>query len=265
MPLEDPKQGKERGTLVTRLAPPPQPSPPPSAAPPVPPVRKPVPPAPKPQPPSQAHRSPPPVQAAPRPPDPPRVLAPESPVSIPTPPPAHSATPPAAPRAPADDFAANVAARRRAREAAANAAPSAPSNPSDRIETEKERHSREVAANLGLNATPTFGGERSPGGGMFQLQNVTSDEAQLVFYGFNKEIQRNARQVLTVRRGSNPSIQFALVRRMIAIIREHESGDFIWESPRLGRNVTLSARMADNAGLEDFLMREFFPEYASRR
>lgn len=264
MPLEDPKQGKERGTLVTRLAPPPQPSPPPSAAPPVPPVRKPVPPAPKPQPPSQAHRSPPPVQAAPRPPDPPRVLAPESPVSIPTPP-AHSATPPAAPRAPADDFAANVAARRRAREAAANAAPSAPSNPSDRIETEKERHSREVAANLGLNATPTFGGERSPGGGMFQLQNVTSDEAQLVFYGFNKEIQRNARQVLTVRRGSNPSIQFALVRRMIAIIREHESGDFIWESPRLGRNVTLSARMADNAGLEDFLMREFFPEYASRR
>ena len=122
-----------------------------------------------------------------------------------------------------------------------------------------------MAENLGLNATPSFGGERSPGGGMFQVQSLTSDEAQLLFYGWNREIRRNARQVLTVRRGSNPSIQIALVRRMIAIIREHESGDFVWESPRLGRNLTLSARPADNAGLEDVLMREFFPEYASRR
>ena len=49
-----------------------------------------------------------------------------------------------------------------------------------------------------------------------------------------------------------------MVRRMIAIIREHTGSDFLWESPRLGREVTLSARPADNAGLEDFMMREFF-------
>jgi hypothetical protein len=45
---------------------------------------------------------------------------------------------------------------------------------------------------------------------------------------------------------------------MIAIIRENESGDFVWQSKRLGRDVTLSARPGDNAGLEDFLMRDMF-------
>jgi hypothetical protein len=45
---------------------------------------------------------------------------------------------------------------------------------------------------------------------------------------------------------------------MIALIREHYQGDFTWESHRLGRSVTQSARLEDNAGLEDFLMMEFF-------
>ena len=47
---------------------------------------------------------------------------------------------------------------------------------------------------------------------------------------------------------------------MIALIRENTQDDFIWVSQRLGRNVTLSARPRDNAGLEDFMMRDFFPE-----
>jgi hypothetical protein len=46
---------------------------------------------------------------------------------------------------------------------------------------------------------------------------------------------------------------------MIVIIREHETEDFVWESQRLRRNVVLSARLQDNTGLEDFMMREFFP------
>jgi hypothetical protein len=45
---------------------------------------------------------------------------------------------------------------------------------------------------------------------------------------------------------------------MIAIIREYEQEDFVWESRRLGRNVSLSARLTDNAELENFMMREFF-------
>ena len=35
-------------------------------------------------------------------------------------------------------------------------------------------------------------------------------------------------------------------------------GNFNWDSHRLGRVVILSARIDDNAGLETFLMREFF-------
>ena len=36
--------------------------------------------------------------------------------------------------------------------------------------------------------------------------------------------------------------------------------NFIWESQRLSRDVTLSARLRDTAGLEDFLMKEFFDD-----
>jgi len=48
------------------------------------------------------------------------------------------------------------------------------------------------------------------------------------------------------------------VRRMIELIRTHYKGDFKWESHRLDRVVTLSARPEDSEGLEDFLLREFF-------
>jgi len=65
-------------------------------------------------------------------------------------------------------------------------------------------------------------------------------------------------QLIEVRKGNAPDIRIAVIRRMIAIIREQENEDFIWESKRLGRNVLLSARHQDTRGLEDFLMREFF-------
>jgi len=50
----------------------------------------------------------------------------------------------------------------------------------------------------------------------------------------------------------------AVVRKIIEIIRAQQPGDFIWVSRRLGRQVALSARPGDNAGLEDFIMRDFF-------
>ena len=67
------------------------------------------------------------------------------------------------------------------------------------------------------------------------------------------------RQLIEVRKGDSADIRIAVIRRMIVIIREHEQEDFVWESQRLGRNVVLSARLQDNTGLEDFMMREFFP------
>ena len=64
--------------------------------------------------------------------------------------------------------------------------------------------------------------------------------------------------MVEVRLGGNGDMRIAMVRRMIALIRETEQGDISWDSYRLGRIVQLSARPADNAGLEEFMMHEFF-------
>jgi hypothetical protein len=49
-----------------------------------------------------------------------------------------------------------------------------------------------------------------------------------------------------------------VIRRVIAVIKEHYDGDFPWDSHRLDRTITLSVRPQDRAYLEDFLMTEFF-------
>ena len=51
------------------------------------------------------------------------------------------------------------------------------------------------------------------------------------------------------------------MKKMIELIREEKEGDFIWESHRLGRQITLSARLQDSAELQQFLLREFFSDY----
>ena len=58
--------------------------------------------------------------------------------------------------------------------------------------------------------------------------------------------------------GPDGDINRAIAKKMIEIIRRDYNGDFHWESYRLGRTVILSARQEDNAGLEDFLISEFF-------
>jgi len=70
--------------------------------------------------------------------------------------------------------------------------------------------------------------------------------------------QQLAAALIEVRKGANPDIRVAVVRKIIEIIRAHEPGDFVWVSRRLGRQIALSARPGDNAGLEEFMMREFF-------
>lgn len=123
---------------------------------------------------------------------------------------------------------------------------------------EAERRNRIIAANLGLDRTPTVGYDPRAGGGIFEIQRMSSDAAEFIFYGWNKEIRRNSRQLIEVERGGNSDIRLAVVRKMIAIIRDAESGDFLWASQRLGRSVVLSARTADNAELEAFMLQEFF-------
>jgi hypothetical protein len=177
-------------------------------------------------------------------------------------PPRIAATPPAAmaPPAPppAEDLAAYIEARRRAR--GETSRPEIAGAAKTAEESDLERRDRIVAANLGLDRTPTFGRGPRDAGGMFQVTELQYDHAQFYFFGFDRDIRRNARQLIEVRRGNNSDIRIAVVRRMIAIIRESTSGDFDWISQRLGRSVTLSARAADNAGLEEFIMRDVFPD-----
>lgn len=237
-PFEDPKSGKKTGTLAVRIAPPPSPQA--SAAPS--------------SPPPPVHRAKPAPAAPPRPAPAARVITLESPSPAVTPPPA-----PAEPaRPPAGDLASFIAARRRAR---GDPAPSAPPAPA---ETEQQRHNRIVAESLGLNRTPTFGTNPDRGGGVFQVRSMSLDYAEFAFFGWNKAVGRNTLQRLEVERGGNPTIEIAVVRRIIEVIRGQASGDFQWDSPRTGQMVTLSARVADTDELEAFLMRDFFPGARAR-
>lgn len=257
IPFQEPKLGQPSGTLAIRLVPltaPPVQAPPPSpqrAAP-------------------QRPRGTPDRPAAPAPPTSPPLgripdIRPPAPPVIamqnPSPSPATVAPPAEPPRtAPADDLASFIASRRRAREGGAAPAPAPP--PSAPAETEQERHNRIVAENLGLTSVPSFGNDPNRGGGVFQVRSMGFDIAEFAFFGWNKEINRNSLQVIEVRRGSNPNMEIAVTRRIIGIIRERTPGDFLWQSRRLGRGVWLSARPADNAGLEEFIQRELFPQYA---
>jgi hypothetical protein len=260
--------GEQSGPLIVQLIPPHPLSPPPAArAQPRVEPRAPPPQRPAPPPPSPPRKS----VERPRAPPPPPVIArkepaPSAPVIEPRAPPVTPApTPaPAAPSASAPtDLAAYVEARRRSRGEAAppseTAAQSEPAPPS-KGEDENARANRIAAANLGLDRKPTFGPDPRRGGGIFQITRMSYDYAEFLFYGWNRDIRRDTIQTIDVRLGNEKDIRTAVLRRMIAIIRDHEKGDFVWESQRLGRNVTLSARPRDQAGLEAFLWQEFFED-----
>jgi hypothetical protein len=240
--FEPSERDKASGPLVVELAPEPtRATSVPPEAPPAPAVE-----APRPKPAAVP-------KAPPRPPPTPPVIAQQAPApAVVTPPPDTPAVAAPAPTPVEGDFSSYLEARRRARGAAPDGGLSTPP-----VEGERERHNRSVAANLGLDRTPTFGDDRN-GGGIFKIERMGYDVAEFYFFGWNTDIRRNSKQLIEVRKGDNPDIRIAVVRRMIAIIRDREPGDFVWVSHRLGRSVNLSARQIDNAGLEDFLMQEFF-------
>jgi len=225
----------------------------------------------------------PPPQAAPAPsaravqPAPPRPRVPKAtPSPAPTPPVVASApslperpalpppSPPVAPQAPAPsppiegDLSSFIAARRRARgesEPSTSIGSTPNSIPS---ESDSARRDRIVAANLASLNAPTFGTEPKNSGGIFQIRRLGYDDAEFTFFGWSKDIRRRTSQKFEVRKGDNSDIRVAVVRRIIEIIRDYEQEDFSWSSQRLGRVIVLSARSADNAGLEEFMMQEFF-------
>jgi hypothetical protein len=254
IPFEEPRLGKPSGTLAIRLVPLSSPQVETPASPP----RRVMPDPVAPKRPVQPRVAPAPkeIALAPRAP----VLSVErpSPAPVVVPPPVEKPRPP-----PAEDLAAYIASRRRAREGAAPSTPApAPAGPA---ETEQQRHNRVVAENLGLTSVPSFGNNPDLGGGVFQLRSMGYDIAEFAFFGWNKDIKRNSLQVIEVRRGNNPNMEVAVVRKIISVIREHSGDDFLWQSKRLNKGMWLSARSADTAGLEDFMMREFFTEMPAVR
>jgi outer membrane biosynthesis protein TonB len=198
-----------------------------------------------------------PPRTATRAPSPPPVIASttEAPRTPAPPPPA----PPAAPPAPAPPKAAQpvetdlwsyIQNRRRERGAPQESA-------SDSQEAERNAN---LAANLPRSATGAASADLRKGGGIFEIKRMGYDDAAFVFNGWNENMGRTTPQLVEVRKGNNANMQIAVVRRMIAIIREHSHEDFVWRSPQRDRDVVLSARLSDNAALEDFLMHDFFDD-----
>ena len=208
-----------------------QPAPPVSAPPPPEPVAVPAPP-PRPVPTVKPRERAPPV--------PPTTVAPVAPPA-----------PLPEPRAPPlVDMAAIINARRerrRALEAAAAAREMVPG----REATPDESALAAIQRNLG--SAPGVGVS-----GVFEILRKGTRTAEFAFNGWRPDSQRKWREVIEVDAGVGGDVERAIVRRMIELIRSHYSGDFNWESHRLGRIVVLSARPEDNDGLEDFLVREFF-------
>jgi len=202
---------------------------PPAVAPSEPPkvaVATPPSPAPRPVPRKRPEPTPPPVTPVP---------APVAPLPTPVP------VPPPIPAPPVDMMAA-VEARRAQRRAAEAAAARGPPKPTEDAAT------RNLATLSGREGV----------GGVFQVLRIGTRSGEFAFNGWKPDSRSQWREVIEVDAGLHGNVELAIIKRMIVLIRSHYTGDFFWESHRLGRTVTLSARAEDNDGLEDFMMREFF-------
>jgi outer membrane biosynthesis protein TonB len=94
--------------------------------------------------------------------------------------------------------------------------------------------------------------------GIFQILSMDSRTAMFSFRGWKNEFSNSRREVYQVDVELNGDLRREIIRKMIEIIRRYYTGNFNWDSYRLQRVVILSARPEDNAGLEDFMMQEFF-------
>ncbi|SNR94177.1 hypothetical protein SAMN05192560_1876 [Methylobacillus rhizosphaerae] len=116
-----------------------------------------------------------------------------------------------------------------------------------RSQSDEEKRDETIKKNLSSGAS-----------GVFRILSMSNYTSTFEFRGWINDFSTAKREVFQIEAKAGEDIQRATVRKMIELIRRHYSGDFNWESRQMGRVVTLSARMEDNAGLEDFLIKEFF-------
>ncbi len=94
--------------------------------------------------------------------------------------------------------------------------------------------------------------------GVFEITNLETRTASFSFNGWTNDISNARREFFEVQAQSGQDVRLVMIRKMISLIRQHYKGDFNWESHRLNRTIVMSARPEDSAGLEEFMMIEFF-------
>ncbi|PKO52713.1 MAG: hypothetical protein CVU27_03280 [Betaproteobacteria bacterium HGW-Betaproteobacteria-20] len=96
--------------------------------------------------------------------------------------------------------------------------------------------------------------------GIFEITslNMVGRRATFTFKGWTNDYSNARRESFEVEASTGQDVRVVMIRRMITLIRQHYQADFNWESQRLRRTVVQSARPEDSAGLEDFMMMEFF-------
>jgi hypothetical protein len=107
--------------------------------------------------------------------------------------------------------------------------------------------------------------DRNESGGVFSVTNKSFSSATVKFRGWNPNFKRRWLTQVTVELGGEPDIESAIVNKMIELIRKEKKGDFEWESHRLNRVVTMSARLEDTEQLRAFLFKEMFEDYKPAR
>ena len=94
--------------------------------------------------------------------------------------------------------------------------------------------------------------------GIFQIREMSLHQAQFSFKGWKNNINSARLEIIDVDVPDGSDGRHEVMMKMMEIIRREYTGDFQWESQRLGRVLTLSARIEDTAALESFMMSEFF-------
>lgn len=119
---------------------------------------------------------------------------------------------------------------------------------SNNPQSEGDKRDAKIKENLNLDGR----------NGIFEIRYLGLRNAQFSFKGWKSNINTARLEVIDVSATDGMDIKRAVIQKMIEIIRRDYQGDFNWESHRLRRVITLSARVEDTEALEAFMLQEFF-------
>jgi hypothetical protein len=124
----------------------------------------------------------------------------------------------------------------------------------------KRGETEDTAAALDEQSTASSAPPPSGVYGIFQLNTLGEYSATVTFRGWRNAFSYIHPETFAVQAPLGGDIRLEVIRKEIEIIRRYYSGNFTFYSERLRTDVTLSARPADNAGLEDFMLQELITQ-----